>query len=73
MSNITGTDPHQDLQAAQIQSGTHGHAFNVDAISREAVRGFGASADVRDAIQRLVAEFSNRRVGSGIASILISF
>lgn len=63
----------QNARSALVQSRTMVHTFDAAEVRKEANPGFELAAQVHQASLELIHNFSMRRIGLGIATILISF
>ncbi|MFC1620230.1 cytochrome c3 family protein [Candidatus Neomarinimicrobiota bacterium] len=63
----------QNARSALVQSRTMVHTFDVGDVRKEADPGFELASQVHQASMQLIRNFSMRRIGLGIATILISF
>ena len=63
----------QNAGSALVQARTMVHTFDVNEVSEEAKPGFELASQVQQASLQLIRNFSLRRIGLGIATIIISF
>lgn len=60
-------------RTALIQSRTYVHTFDTAQVEEAALPGFSAAATIITEVDKITADFRMRRIGLGIATIIISF